>query len=102
PGWRACVRAVGRAVVSWLALDARRARDEAERRRQQAEGLIGFMLEDLRPKLEGARRLHLLDAGREVALAYFAAVPETLLTDQELERRAAAVRQLAQVRIDQG
>ncbi len=96
------VLAVGLAVVSWLALAARRARDEAERRREQAEGLIGFMVEDLRPKLEGAGRLDLLDAVGERALAYFAAVPEELLTDQELERRASAVRQLAQVRVDQG
>ena len=96
------VLAVGLAVVSWLALDARRARDEAERRRKQAEGLIGFMLEDLRPKLEGVGRLDLLDAVGDRALAYFAAVPEELLTDQELERRAAAVRQLAKVRVDQG
>jgi serine/threonine-protein kinase len=94
--------AVGLAVVSWLALDARRARDEAERRRKQAEGLIGFMVEDLRPKLEGAGRLDLLDAVGARALAYFAAVPEELLTDGELERRASAVRQLAKVRIDQG
>jgi len=101
-GGAVAVLAVGLAVVSWLALDARRARDEAERRRKQAEGLIGFMLEDLRPKLEGVGRLDLLDAVGDRALTYFAAVPEELLTDQELERRADAVRQLAQVRVDQG
>ncbi len=96
------VLAVGLAVVSWLALDARRARDEAERRRQQAEGLIGFMLDDLRPKLEGVGRLDLLDAVGDRALAYFAAVPEKLLTDQELERRVDTVRQLAELRMNEG
>ncbi|HXT20802.1 MAG TPA: serine/threonine-protein kinase, partial [Thermoanaerobaculia bacterium] len=96
------VLAVGLAVVSWLALDARRARDEAERRRKQAEGLIGFMLDDLRPKLEGVGRLDLLDDVGDRALDYFAAVPEKLLTDQELEKRAAAVRQLAELRMNQG
>ena len=101
-GAAVAVLAVGLAVVSWLALDARRARDEAEKRRQQAEGLIGFMLEDLRPKLENVGRLDLLDAVGDRALTYFAAVPEELLTDQELERRADAVRQLAKVRVDQG
>ena len=96
------VLAVGLAVVSWLALDARRARDEAERRRKQAEGLIGFMLDDLRPKLEGVGRLDLLDDVGDRALAYFAEVPEKLLTDQELEKRVAAVRQLAELRMNQG
>ena len=96
------VLAIGLAVVSYLALAARRSRDEAERRRRQADGLIGFMLEDLRPKLEGVGRLDLLDAVGERALAYYATVPEGLLTDEELDRREQAVRHLAQVHVDQG
>src|SRR5581483_2920524 len=94
--------AIGLAVVGWLALQARRARDEAETRRKQAEGLIAFMLDDLRPKLQTVGRLDILDAVGDRALAYFAMVPERALSDDELEKRIEAVRHIAQVRVDQG
>src|SRR5215212_8760950 len=52
------------------------ARDDANRRREQAEGLIGFMLGDLRKKLEPVGRLEILDDVGNRAMEYFAAVPE--------------------------
>ena len=93
---------VGLVVVSFLAFEARRARREAERRQGQAEDLIGFMLEDLRPKLEKVGRLDLLDAVGDRALEHFEAVPESELSPLELERRIEALRQVAEVRFAQG
>ena len=71
-------------------------------REGQAEELIGFMLGDLRDKLTTLGRLDLLDAVGDRALAYFAAVPASQLSDEELHRRAEALQQLGQVRINQG
>lgn len=90
------------AVVSWLAIEAERARREAERRREQAEGLIGFLLGDLRKRLEAVNRLDVLDAAGNRALAYFDAVPEDQLTGRELALRVEAIGQIAQVRRSQG
>ena len=79
-----------------------RARAVAVAREGQAEELIGFMLGDLRDKLTTLGRLDLLDAVGDRALAYFAAVPASQLSDEELYRRAEALQQLGQVRINQG
>jgi eukaryotic-like serine/threonine-protein kinase len=79
-----------------------RARDLATARQAQAEDLIGFMVGDLRGKLTPLGRLDILDDVGERALAYFAAVPEAELSDDELFRRAEAIRQLGEVRLDQG
>jgi serine/threonine-protein kinase len=90
------------AVVSWLAVRAEQARREAERRRAQAESLIGFMLGDLRTRLEQVNRLDVLDAVGDRALAYFAAVPENQLTAAELTHRVEAILQIGEVRYTQG
>lgn len=83
-------------------LDLRRERAIADQRREQAERLIGFMLGDLRQKLEPLGRLELLDDVGEQASTYFAAVPESELSDAELARRAMALYQIGDVRIKQG
>jgi eukaryotic-like serine/threonine-protein kinase len=90
------------AAVSWLAVEAERARREAERRRQQAEDLIGFMLGDLRKRLEAVNRLDVLDAAGNRALAYFDQVPESQLTGDELALRVQAIGQIGLVRRAQG
>ncbi|HYI09963.1 MAG TPA: serine/threonine-protein kinase [Thermoanaerobaculia bacterium] len=78
------------------------ARAEADRRRAQAEGLLEFMLGDLRQKLEPVGQLDILDDVAERALAYTgSAKPETLST-AELIQHAKALHQLTQVRISQG
>jgi eukaryotic-like serine/threonine-protein kinase len=79
-----------------------RARDLAVVRQGQAEDLIGFMLGDLRRQLEPIGRLDLLDRIGGHALEYFAAVPESELSDEELFRRSEALSQLGQVRVAQG
>jgi serine/threonine protein kinase len=79
-----------------------RARTEADRRRLQAEGLIQFMLVDLRRALEPIGKLALLDAVGDEAQAYFAAVPERELSALELESRATALHQIGEVRVALG
>lgn len=48
------------------------ARTEAEKLRAEANDLVGFMLDDIRPKLWSVGRLEILDATTEKALDYFA------------------------------
>jgi serine/threonine protein kinase/tetratricopeptide (TPR) repeat protein len=94
------------AVMGWREFRARQAAEAAEQRaslrQRQAEDLIGFMLGDLRKKLEGVGRLEVLDAVGEQAMAYFAAVPAAELSDEELARRSKALYQLGEVRVNQG
>jgi tetratricopeptide (TPR) repeat protein/tRNA A-37 threonylcarbamoyl transferase component Bud32 len=74
------------------------ARDDADRRRQQAESLIGFMVGDLRTRLTAVGRLDLLDEVGKKSLEYFDAVPGSTLTGEELFRRSQTLHQLGQVR----
>jgi eukaryotic-like serine/threonine-protein kinase len=78
------------------------AREDADRRREQAEELIGFMLGDLRGRLEPLGRLDVLDEVGSRATRYFAAVPESAHTPEELYRRSQALRQIGEVRTAQG
>jgi DNA-binding winged helix-turn-helix (wHTH) protein/tetratricopeptide (TPR) repeat protein len=55
-----------------LGLTARAAQQDAERRRADAEGLLGFMLGDFADKLRPLGRLELLDDVSKRALAYLA------------------------------
>ena len=80
----------------------RQARDLAEVRRDQAEGLIDYMLSDLREKLEPLGRLDLLDAVGGRAMTYFAAMPVDEFSVDELASRSQALYQLGQVRLEQG
>ncbi len=81
--------------------DLRRERTVADQRRSQAEGLIGFMLGDLRTKLDPLGRLDILDDVGDKALDYFASVPEAELSDDELLSRAKALTQIGEVRLSQ-
>lgn len=90
------------AVVSWLAVEAEQARREAERRREQAEGLIAFMIGDLQPRLQAVGRLDLLDAVADRALVYFKEIPEEQLTDGELARRIQTIVQIGVLRRERG
>lgn len=93
---------VASAVAAFLGVRAVRANERADARRHQAEDLIGFMLVDLRDKLESVGRLDLLDDVGHRALRYFAAVPERELSNAELARRSLALHQIGEVRIRRG
>jgi len=89
-------------AVTVFALRADAARKRAELRQGQAEGLIGFMVGDLRKKLESLGRLDILDDVGGEAEDYFAAVPAQDLSEAELLRRSQMLYQLGDVRIRQG
>lgn len=75
--------------MALMLLFAVRARMEAENQRRQAEGLIEFMLTDLRQRLEGVGRLDVLDSVNRRALAYYAEQSDLSdLPPDSLERRA--------------
>lgn len=83
-------------------LDVTSARREAERQRRKAEELVSFMVGDLRTKLEAVGRVDVLDSTATRALEYFADVREKDLSGEDLHRRALALAQLGQGRVEQG
>jgi len=78
------------------------AREEADRRREQAESLIGFMLGDLRARLQEVGRLDVLDAVGNEATKYFNAVPPESLSGDELFRRSQSIYQIGQIHWAEG
>lgn len=83
---------VAMGVMTAVALDARA---EAERQRAEAEGLVGFMLTDLRDRLKGVGRLDVMTAVNQRALDHYGQDLRKLSPDQ-LEQRAAAVQALGE------
>lgn len=81
---------------------ARVARTEAEFRRDLAEGLVVFLVEDLREQLEGVNRTDLLAGVGTKVVEYFEAVPPEQLSKLEREVRARAFYQLGQVHFSMG
>lgn len=109
--WR--LIAAGSSLIAWVMLvltllavqardEAQRQRDLAQTRQQQAERLIQFMLGDLRERLEEIGKLGVLDAVGDEAMAYFAAIDSSALSDADLMARATALRQIGDVRVSQG
>lgn len=86
------------AVMAVLTVQAVNGRQEAERQRAQADGLVEFMLTDLREKLEPVGRLEVLDSVGQRALAYYAAQDIAALDPDELGRRARALHLVGEVR----
>ncbi len=70
---------------------------EAQLQRVQAEGLIEFMLGDLRKKLQPVGRLDVLDAVGEKSLAYYAAQDAGRLDADSLGRRARALHLIGEI-----
>jgi tetratricopeptide (TPR) repeat protein len=77
-------------------------RDEARDQRREAEGLVGFMLGDLREKLEPIGRLDALDAVGSRALAYFEKQDKSELSDDALAQRSRALTLLGEIAILRG
>ena len=92
----------GMAVTLGLAGAAFRARDEARKQRAQAEGLIGFMLGDLRKRLEPTGRLDLMDGVAASSLAYYSAQDPRSLDDGSLSKRAEALSLMGQISLKRG
>ncbi len=85
-----------------LALFAIDARNDAERRRAQAEELVAFMIGDLRPQLESLGRLDILDQIGDKSMDFYAALESDDESDELLTTRAQALRQIGRVRVSQG
>lgn len=76
-------------IMAMLLIFAILARREAEHQRRQAEGLIEFMLTDLRTRLQGVGRLEILQSVNARALAYYGEQSDlNRLPAESLERRA--------------
>lgn len=83
-------------VMALLLVMALRAREEAERRRIEAEqqragaeGLVEYMLTDLRERLRGVGRLDVMAAVNGRAMIYYSSQGDlSQLPDESLERRA--------------
>ncbi|HYJ82985.1 MAG TPA: toll/interleukin-1 receptor domain-containing protein, partial [Allosphingosinicella sp.] len=75
-------------AMALLTAFALNARAEAQRQRAQAEGLVEFMLTDLREILKGVGRIEVLTAVNERALARYAGQDVTSLPPDSLLRRA--------------
>jgi len=93
----------GMLAASGLAYTAIQARDEARDQRREADGLVGFMLGDLRQKLEPIGRLDVLDSVGARALAYYEKQNKADLSDEALAQRSKALTlmgEMAQTRGD--
>lgn len=95
--WLAAGSLAGMAVTSTLAVTAYQARNEAREQRRAAEGLVGFMLGDLKDKLEPIGRLDALDAVGTRALAYFQQQDKSQLTDEALAQRSRALTLIGEI-----
>ena len=89
-------------VTVSLAVFALLARGEADRRRTQAEDLIGFMLGDLHGRLQEIGRLDLFTAVGDKAMDYFNAMEVEDVTDSGLAQRARALQIIGETRMEQG
>ena len=87
----------GMAVTSTLAVTAIRARNEAQDQRRQAEGLVAFMVGDLKDKLEPIGRLDALDGVGARVLAYYSKQDTAKLSDDALLQRSRALSLMAEV-----
>jgi tetratricopeptide (TPR) repeat protein len=89
------------AVLALVALDARR---EADRQRAEAEGLVEFMLADLRSTLRGrVGELDVMSSVNRRALAYYDAQGDLArLPADSLERRARILQAMAEDEISRG
>ena len=90
------------ASMTALALVALAERDQARRERGKAEGLIEFMIGDLRDKLQPAGRLDLLDAIGGRAQGYYAAENSGSLDAHSLSQRARVLQMLGDIQTQRG
>ena len=100
--WLAAASLGGMAVTSTLAVTAINARNEAREQRREAEGLVGFMLGDLKNKLEPIGRLDALDGVGARVLRYYQKQGTADLSDAALSQRSKALSLMAEVAESRG
>ena len=89
-------------VMGFTAYQAVDARNAAQTARGEAEGLVEYMIKDLKVKLEPVGRLDLLKGVGDKAVEYYDKQDIKDLPDDSLNRQAAARQVLAQVHLDAG
>lgn len=89
-------------AMGFTAYQAVEARNEAQTARGEAEGLIEYMIKDLKFKLEPVGRLDLLEGIGDKAVEYYDKQDINQLSDDSLTRQAAARQVLAQVHLGAG
>ena len=92
----------GMALTSALAVTAITARDAARDQRREAEGLVSYMLGDLRGKLEPIGRLDALDGVGSKILNYYSKQDASELSDPGLVQRSQALNLMAGVAYQRG
>jgi len=93
---------LGLAVIAWQARnEAVLARNDAQRRQEQAEELHAWMLGDVRKEVEKVGRLDALEAVFNASESYFRSLDPHDLTDSALARQAKSLTQLGEVRMKQ-
>jgi tetratricopeptide (TPR) repeat protein len=100
--WLAAASLGGMAVTSTLAITAIQARDAARDQRREAEGLVSFMVGDLKDKLEPIGRLDALDGVGARVLAYYRKQDTSELSDAALLQRSRALNLMASVAFQRG
>ncbi|NNC48773.1 MAG: TIR domain-containing protein [Sphingomonas sp.] len=100
--WIAAASALGMVGTTGLSLYAIDQREEAIEQREQADGLIEFMLTDLREKLEPVGRLDVLEAVGDRALDYYAQQKLSDLDADALGRRSRALHLMGEVSMLRG
>lgn len=78
------------------------AQKAAETNRMQAEGLVEYMITDMKEKLEPVGKLDILDGIGQRAVEYYDAQDVSKLPDDSLARQARARHILGQVALDEG
>ncbi|MCU0988743.1 MAG: toll/interleukin-1 receptor domain-containing protein [Xanthomonadales bacterium] len=91
--------ALAMAVLAVLAVTARNA---AENRREHAEELVGYMVGDLKTKLDEVGRLDILEGVGGRVGEYLQTLDPDEVTDESLIQQAKVWRQLGEVGMDQG
>ena len=102
--WQAATAAalVFSTVMGATTLSAVTARKAAEANRMQAEGLVEYMITDLKEKLEPVGRLDILDGIGQRAVEYYDAQDIAKIPDDSLARQARSRHILGQVALDAG
>jgi tetratricopeptide (TPR) repeat protein len=95
--WLSALLAAIAIAFGAMAFVAVRARDEARMQRTQAEGLVEFMLGDLRDRLDRVGRLDVLDAVGVRSLRYYDSQDPRTLDADALGRRSRALHLIGEI-----
>lgn len=88
---------IAMAIMAAMTAYAIHSRNEAQRQRAEAEGLVEYMLTDLRANLRGVGSLRVMSAVNDRALTYYREQGDLAdLPDDSLERRARALQAMGE------